>query len=484
MMTRRPRHLVKLFVVTAMVGIGGVIWWGVSAYRVHTSSTSAARRTPVRRMNLSESIRAGGRIESARKTLIECELENIRVSSEGRGLSSGSRTRIIELVPEGTEVHRGDVLCRLDSSIYEEMVVQQKLKVTQAENDHRRAELDAVADEIALSEYREGLLPRELESLDGQVVLAEVDLQRQTDRVDWSSKMLAAGYLSDGQHQAEVQKLLRAEIMVRNAKGQKQVLQRYRAPINTTRLEMAVASSLQSVEFQEMRHRREKERLAKLLKQVDLCTVRAPHDGFVIYADEDDDEPLAEGIEVHQKMDLFYLPDLNDMQVQALLNESVVERVKPNMMVRVRAEGLPGREMEGHVVSVANLPAMLPGIGRFSNVRSYVGTIRLHSPPKGLMPGMTAEVVIEAGGASGALVIPSEAAFAREGRDYCLVDGPEGVQRRELSLGRTSSDLTEVRSGLEEGETIIRDPHLLDPSVLEVAENTDRSAIEPEAPTR
>ena len=53
---------------------------------------------------------------------------------------------------------------------------------------------------------------------------------------------------------------------------------------------------------------------------MELCTIRAPHDGFVIYAnDQRRDIRIEEGMYVRQKQDLMYLPDLNEMEVVDLI---------------------------------------------------------------------------------------------------------------------------------------------------------------------
>ena len=63
---------------------------------------------------------------------------------------------------------------------------------------------------------------------------------------------------------------------------------------------------------------RNEERLAHYKQMVERCTIRAPHDGFVIYA-TDPDRPSAAAIEpgstVRQAQKLFYLPDLAQMEV-------------------------------------------------------------------------------------------------------------------------------------------------------------------------
>ncbi len=63
---------------------------------------------------------------------------------------------------------------------------------------------------------------------------------------------------------------------------------------------------------------RQIDRLAMLERQVEACTIRAPHDGFVIHANDARRQiVIEEGMPVRQRQPLFYLPDLKDMEIVA-----------------------------------------------------------------------------------------------------------------------------------------------------------------------
>ncbi len=457
----RTRQLILGVGLMACVVLGTAAAWPLLKSRPRKVQAEGVERVEVRRLNLDAMLTAGGRVESLKKTLIECELENLRYSNEGRSISAGS-PEILEVIPEGTTVRRDDVLCRLDSSGYEELVIQQEIKLRQAKNDHDKAELDVKSAELALGEYRDGTLPQQLQAIEGQIVMARADLTRQGDRLTWAATMLKNGYYSGAQMSSERDRMLRAEVTLANALGEQRVTSRFRAPMMIRRLETAVENAKSMLAYHDLKLRRTEVQLEKFRKQVSLCTVKAPHDGFVIYAtDRGNASKVEVGAVVHQKMDLFFLPDLGNMEVQAVLNETVVNRVKPNMPVRVRVEGLPQYAIEGHVVSVSPLPILRKEWGAVSDIKSYLGKIQLHSSPQGLMPGMTAEVEIQTAHSQDALVVPAESVLAENGRDYCLVENAGGLERREVTVGQGSRELLEIRSGLAEGEIVVRDPSLL-----------------------
>ncbi len=94
------------------------------------------------RTDLFPSLTASGQIAVWYRTVIECELENIVIGVLGQRLWVGGASVLLSIVPEGSVVHRGDVLAVLDASEYEELLRQQQITVERSRADHRQAELE------------------------------------------------------------------------------------------------------------------------------------------------------------------------------------------------------------------------------------------------------------------------------------------------------------------------------------------------------
>jgi HlyD family secretion protein len=157
---------------------------------------------------------------------------------------------------------------------------------------------------------------------------------------------------------------------------------------------------------------------------------------------------------VIQGQELFYFPDLSKMEVVAMLNETVVDRVRAGMAARVRFEGTRGGEdLEGHVESVDSLPKR-----SFNDVPYYPCRIALEGQPSGLLPGKSAKVEVHLGRCQNVLAIPIEAVSVDHDRNVCYVIGPSDLERREITPGGSSSDLIEVVNGLKEGESVVLNP--------------------------
>jgi HlyD family secretion protein len=111
-----------------------------------------------RRADLRTIVLASGRTESAANTVVECKLERLEMRNEGRSSMVGGSSVITWVIDDGSTVKKGDVLCRLDSSDYEELVRQQEIKVERARADLRTAELGLAVAELAVQEFRDGLM--------------------------------------------------------------------------------------------------------------------------------------------------------------------------------------------------------------------------------------------------------------------------------------------------------------------------------------
>ena len=71
---------------------------------------------------------------------------------------------------------------------------------------------------------------------------------------------------------------------------------------------------------------------------------------------------------------------------------------------------------------------------------------------------MSAEVEIAMPRRENVLAIPPEAIRIENGHDVCFVVHDDGLERREVQLGKATRELTEVTHGLEEGEQVVLNP--------------------------
>jgi HlyD family secretion protein len=417
-------------------------------------------RAAVRRASFDVYLTESGVAQSSQQTVVRCRLENLQIRKRGGAFLDGGASTILEIVPNGTTVKKGDVLCRLDASEYEDVAQAQELRVLQHHAEMVQTALALESAEIALTEYRDGLLPNEILGMQGRIALAESEMKAASDRLAWSERMAAKGYASRGQVANDRQALLSATLRLEQAQMDLDTYRRYNSSKTLVSLQADVEKARNWAIHEAGDYDKSKVQLAYYHFLIDRCTIRAPHDGFVIYANgtfrEDVERFRIEpGVSVYQGQELFYFPDLTKMEIVAMLNETVVAQVRRGMPARVRVEGLPGGEaLQGHVESVESLPKR----SFFTELPYYPCRITLEAVPAGLLPSMSAEVEIQVGLCRDVMAIPSDAVDVDHDGSICYVVGPAGLERREITPGGSTPDLIEVIDGLEEGESVVLNP--------------------------
>lgn len=96
-------------------------------------------------------------------------------------------TTIITILAEGTQVTKGQLVCELDSAALNDSLTNQQITTKSADANYKNAILTREVAEIAVTEYVEGIYKQELATVEGEIKLAESELSRSEDRVDWCS---------------------------------------------------------------------------------------------------------------------------------------------------------------------------------------------------------------------------------------------------------------------------------------------------------
>src|SRR6185437_3160178 len=154
-----------------------------------------------------------GSLESSKNEDVFCQVEG--------------GTSIIMILPEGTQVKKGQLVCELDSSALKDQLVNQRITTQGADSAYQNAKLTREVAEIAVTEYEEGIFKQDMQTVLGEIKLAQADLTRSGDRVDWSTRMLKKGYVSMAQKVADDLAFQKAKFAVEQAETKRDVLQKY-----------------------------------------------------------------------------------------------------------------------------------------------------------------------------------------------------------------------------------------------------------------
>jgi HlyD family secretion protein len=456
---------------TAVVVVVSLSALQVSRTRSQTARPVDALPTAtVQRALVDGIILAQGEVQSSHGYSVQCELESLGAGAQGRDSSS----TILYLIPEGSAVKEGELLCELDASNYEDLYQQQELKVLQARAEKKQAEIDVEIAKIGALEFKEGLCSQAEKAMQGKIAMAASEVQRATDRFNWSRQMKDKGYLSGAQVETERGTLDKAKLNTELAMMSEANQQRFSIPKQSRGFESQIAGAEAMLRFQTMRLNREEERLELYKRQVERCTIRAPHDGMVTYANEaGKPAKIYEEAPVRQRQKLFILPDLTQLELTVYLHDTVVAQIEIGMQARIQVEALPEIvDLAGKVIAVGQMPLFDKGQQSSNEVKIYRGRVELDQIPPGLLPGMTAQVRIETGERPNALVVPSEAVTIERGHELCYVVRGDHLERQPVVVSAATSKMLEVTQGLNEGDRVV-----LSPVVQGLSEHTQAPTV-------
>ncbi|MGP0062793.1 MAG: sigma-70 family RNA polymerase sigma factor [Isosphaeraceae bacterium] len=103
----------------------------------------------------------------------------------------------------------------------------QQLAARKAKANYEIARLTRELAEIAIEEYDEFTFPRDLVVVEGEITLAESNLRRTKDRLDWARRMFDKGYVSQAQKASEEIAHKKAVFTLEQAQSKRKVLVDY-----------------------------------------------------------------------------------------------------------------------------------------------------------------------------------------------------------------------------------------------------------------
>ncbi|HVX10219.1 MAG TPA: efflux RND transporter periplasmic adaptor subunit [Pirellulales bacterium] len=452
---RRPWRAV-LFVAAALAAVAAGIWslrdllWptGHSLLIVERAKIGPFVHDVVER----------GEVESSANVNVVCEVQ--APNSEG--------VRIIEIVPEGSLVEAGDFLVKLDDAVLRTDRAKQLIDVNTSQAALAEAQNELEALRIAKEEYELGTFKQEEAELESELLVAQENIHRAQSCLKYSRKMFSKGYIDRVKFEADqfaVEKY-RKELEVAGIKLD--VLRNFTRAKTIKEHETDIRTAEAKVSSEQAKHQVELDKLALIEKQLEKCQIKAPIAGQVVYAEmerwrSNGDSAIRPGTRVREQQVIIRLPDPKKMQVKARISEARVDRVKPDMTVKIDLDALPGLELHGRVKKVNPYPSSDNWFN--SNVKEYATFVEILDPPQALRPGMSAHVAIRVETRADSLQVPVQAVVERGHKFYCLVrDASQKLAAREVLIGPTNEKFLVIREGLAEGQEVVMNPraHLED----------------------
>ncbi len=333
----------------------------------------------------------------------------------GRGGSDihAADLKILDIVPEGTIVKKGDYIAQLDKSSYENNLRDQLTSLTTLRASLEMAILDTA---VQLSGLRDGITNQ-------QNVVEEAKITLAQSLYESPSVKRQAQLTVDKAERTLEQKVKSYELSI--------------AKLNASLLRQKLSVS-------------KGERLiADLQDYIAKFTVTAPSDGMVIYKKDRNGSKRKAGSSLNAfDLVIATLPDLSSMLSKTYVNEIEVSKIRIGQKVNINVDAFPAKAFTGSVMSIANIGEVLPN----SDSKMFEVQIKVDGSDPSLRPTMTTGNKIILKSYNDVVYVPTECVQA--GLDSITFVYEKKGTRQIVLLGESNDKNVIVEQGLTPGTVL------------------------------
>ncbi len=470
----------------ALLGLGLAALASVWFFRRNEGSDEGVPVYYVKEGPLTIAVTSGGSVQSRDKVVISSELE-------------GNNT-VIWVIDEGVTVQAGDLLLEFDSSDLVEsrkeqdikvanaeanlIITQEKLGITEGdcESELINREVEQMLAKMALEKYLDGDFPQQMRQCEADMALADEEVKRAVEKLEWSQKLASAGFLMRTELQADELALQRKRLDLEMAQTKINVLTNFTLMQQRATLESSLRktdramvrtawqnkATLRQVESELKARIRELERatnrLAELNFQIEKSKIYAPTNGIVLYAStvlisrrQWWTKPLAVGATAVERQELIYIPLESGMVVEVMIPEASLNKIENGMPANVKVDAFPGRVFVGKLVKIGILPD-----GQSSqlnpDLKLYKCEIECDFKEVMIRPGMSCEVELVKEAHDKAVYVPVQCVVRVDGVPRVYVrDGGEWVPRI-VRVGMDNNRMIHILEGVKAGDQVMLAP--------------------------
>jgi HlyD family secretion protein len=213
--------------------------------------------------------------------------------------------------------------------------------------------------------------------------------------------------------------------------------------VDTAKLKQARAQVMQS-----------QASLKQLEEQLSYTTIVAPMDGVILSRDVEIGDAVSSILVLGSTATLIMTEgDINEVYVQGKVDEADIAHVYMAQPARIKVESFRDRAFNGKVTKIAPL-----GVEK-DNVTTFEVRVSINNPGGELKANMTANAEILLDEHKGVLTVP-ENAVIYDNQKNASVEIPdkkqkEGKRKVPVKVGLSNGSVTEILSGLKEGDQVV-----------------------------
>jgi HlyD family secretion protein len=360
---------------------------------------------------------SSGKFEITVNTTGEIEAENSvdilgPAFTQGRDVRS-TNIRITDLIPEGTEVKKGDFVASLDKTELDNSLKDFQDRVTTMQTDINTLLLDTA---MTMNTIRD-----QINNQTHTVQEAEITLRNSKYEPPTTLRQAEINY---DQAKRTLEQLKRSYDL-KDAQTKIQVKNRR---LFLSRMERRVQD------------------YEDVLKEF---VITAPADGMVIYKKDrfGSKRKIGAYISAVDRV-VATLPDLTSMMSRVFISEIDIRKIIPGLPVNISVDAFPNKTYTGRVVSMANIGEKLPN----SDTKVFEVLIKIDGNDPTLRPSMTTNNKILIKTLDNVAFIPNECVHA--GTDSIPFVYTKSGHKQVVLLGESNDKEVVIKKGLEPGTLV------------------------------
>lgn len=327
------------------------------------------------------------------------------------------------LIDIGDKVKKGDILARIDS--------------TNQESDIRILEAQKAALTAAYKVAIEPVDANQIKKAELNITELEKKMDESKENLDKQKILLDEGIISDEFYQ--------------NAFSGYETLQSQheQAILDLDLLKKPVSSNIS---------KRYEAQLSEIEVQIEALksksgdfVITAPFDGTIL------SKNITQGSYVMQGTDILEIGNLDNLYIESDVLVEDISGVNEGAKVKIESKDLGITDAIGTLIKI--YPEAFSKVSDLGVEQKRIKTeITLNEPVENIRPGYDLDIKIITASKDKTLIIPENALFEMEGKEYVFVNANGIASLREVETGIESDRRVEITKGLSKGEHVILSP--------------------------
>ncbi len=192
-----------------------------------------------------------------------------------------------------------------------------------------------------------------------------------------------------------------------------------------------------------------KSRLQSVEDRLRKTKIVAPADGTALEIPVKEGQVVVAAASVNAGTVLMTFANLSVLQIHSHVNQVDAPRLRKGQEVDVKMSDSSEDPIKAHINFIAPLAIVK------NNIKGFKVEAVIDDNDGRLKPGMSVSMNVPVGRATQAISVPINAVFKDRDQDVVYVQKGDATERRKVTLGVNNLYFVEIKSGVDEGESIL-----------------------------